>query len=242
MHSRRHASILENLQKLLKLKLIFNYDLLYSRLAPGKHSIESLESKDRNRTMIIYARAHAPRNAFELSVSALSECVRLGIIDPAKWQLIGVGGYDSNPVCNLGNKGNDSCIKMIQNVPEPEYKKMLLNADLGLALMISPHSSLAPLDFAAAGMVVVTNSFETKTQESFDKISPNFVVAEPSLNGIVDGISRAISISDRNRNSKDKNSNFNWPNSWEDERCYGKPLFDKVKLWFGHDSAFPFED
>jgi len=211
-------------------------------LTTGKHLKTSFESKDRNRTLIIYARTIEKRNAYELTLSAVSECVRIGIIDPAKWQLIGVGGSNSEHVCNLGRKGNKACIKMIQNVPEPEYKKMLLNADIGLALMISPHSSLAPLDFAAAGMVVVTNSFETKTQESFDEISPNFVVAEPSLNGIVDGISRAISMSDKNRNSKDKNSNFNWPTSWEDERCYGKPLFDKVKLWFGHDSAFPFDN
>ena len=104
--------------------------------------------------MIIYARAHAPRNAYELSVSALSECVRLGIIDPAKWQLIGVGSINSEPVCNLGKKGRNACIKIIKNVPEPEYKKILMNADIGLALMISPHPSLAPFDFAAAGMVL----------------------------------------------------------------------------------------
>ena len=60
-----------------------------------------------------------------------------------------------------------------------------MNADIGLALMISPHPSLAPLDFAAAGMVVVTNSFETKNQKSFDQISHNFVVTEPSLYDIV---------------------------------------------------------
>jgi hypothetical protein len=53
-------------------------------------------------------------------------------------------------------------------------------------------------DHAAAGMIVVTNSYETKTQKSFDEIGPNFVVAEPSLRGIVNGISRAISMSDKN--------------------------------------------
>ena len=219
-----------------------NFNLFYSSLTRGKSSIEFFESNDRKRTLIVYARPHMPRNAYELAISAISECIRLGIIDTSKWQIIGVGASDSTPVCYLGEKGKNACIKMIQNVPEPEYKKLLMNADIGLALMISPHPSLAPFDFAAAGMVVVTNSFETKTQESFDEISPNFVVAEPSLNGIVDGISRAISMSDKNRNSKDKNSNFNWPTSWEDERCYGKPLFDKVKLWFGHDTAFPFDD
>ncbi len=144
-----------------------------------------MTSNDRRRTMIIYARAHAPRNAYELTISAVSECVRLGIIDPTKWKLIDVGGLDSVPVCKLGNKGNKACIEMIQNVAEPEYKKMLMNADLGLALMISPHPSLAPFDFAAAGMVVVTNSFETKNQESFVEISPNFVVTESSLYEIV---------------------------------------------------------
>jgi hypothetical protein len=203
---------------------------------------ESFKLNHRNRTLIIYARSQASRNAYELTISAVSECVRLGIIDLTKWQLIGVGGSNSKPVCNLGKKGKKACIKMIQNVPEPEYKKILMNADIGLALMISPHPSLAPLDFAAAGMIVVTNSFETKNQKSFDEISPNFVVTKPSLFDIVDGISMAISMSDENRNSKKQKFNFDWPTSWEDERCYGKPLFDKVKLWFGHKSAFPFKD
>ena len=219
-----------------------NQKNLFCSRKPSKECFESDNNESRNRTLIIYARAHAPRNAYDLTISVVSECVRLGIIDPTKWNLIGVGGLDSNPVCNLGNKGNDSCIKMIQNVPEPEYKKILMNADIGLALMISPHPSLAPLDFAAAGMIVVTNSFETKNQKSFDEISPNFVVTKPSLFDIVDGISMAISMSDENRNSKKQKSNFDWPTSWVDERCYGKPLFDKVKLWFGHKSAFPFKD
>jgi hypothetical protein len=166
----------------------------------------------------------------------------LGIIDLTKWQLIGVGGINSEFVCNLGKKGKKACIEMIQNVPEPEYKKLLMNADIGLALMISPHPSLAPFDFAAAGMIVVTNSYETKKQKSFDEISPNFVVAKPSLNGIINGISRAISMSEKKRNLREKNPNFNWPTSWEDERCYGKPLFDKVKLWFDYNSTFPFEN
>ena len=183
-----------------------------------------------------------PRNAYELAISAVSECIRLGIIDTSKWQIIGVGASDSTPVCYLGEQGKNACIKMIQNVPEPEYKKLLMNADIGLALMISPHPSLAPFDFAAAGMIVVTNAYETKSQKSFSDISPNFVVAQPSLNGIVNGISKAVSMSDEQRNSRGEKLNFNWPTKWEDDRCYGTPLFDKVKIWFNYNSTFPFED
>ena len=81
---------------------------------------------------------------------------------------------------------------MIKNIPEPEYKKLLLGGDIGLSLMISPHPSLEPLDFLATGMIVVTNSFETKTEKSLRNLSQNLIVAQPSLNGIVKGISQAL--------------------------------------------------
>ena len=133
----------------------------------------------------------------------------------------------------------DLCIRMIQNVPEPEYKRILAGGDIGIALMISPHPSLAPLDFLSAGMIVVTNSFETKTEKSFANLSQNLIVAEPSLYGVVQGISRALTMIDDEAKRRE-GSKLDWPTSWNDERCYGKPLFDKIKKWFNHNSIYPF--
>jgi hypothetical protein len=115
---------------------------------------------------------------------------------------------------------------MIQNVPENEYKQILVNSDIGLSLTFTPNPSFSAFDFASAGMIVITNSFETRTQETFDQISKNFIVVKPSLNEIVNGISKALlkidNVKERLRESK-----LNLPSSWSDEKCYGKLLFEE---------------
>ena len=44
---------------------------------------------------------------------------------------------------------------------------------------------------ASAGMLTVTNSFENKTAEAMSAISSNLITAEPSLDGIADGLVEA---------------------------------------------------
>ena len=210
----------------------------------NRHSKPKKETqvvKKQRRRFILFARAHETRNAFELSVAALSECVRMRILDPLKWEFLGVGGLDSKPICNLGDRGNNACIKMIQSVPEREYKRILEGGDIGLSLTLSPNPSFSAFDFAAAGMIVVTNSFETRTQETFDELGEHFIVAKPSLVGIINGISRALLKIENMRKQKNWDSKLNLPTNWSDERCYGKALFNKVKLWFKDHTIFPFE-
>jgi len=182
------------------------------------------------RRLIVFARKGISRNAFELAIAAISEAVRVNILKPSEWEFFGVGALDSQSICYLDNR-KDLCIRMIQNVPEREYKRILTDGHIGLSLTLSPNPSFSVFDFAAAGMIVVTNSFETRTQETFDKISKNFIVVKPSLNGIVEGISKAI-LNINNKKKLNQDLKLNLPTSWNDERCYGSALFDKVKLWF----------
>jgi hypothetical protein len=98
---------------------------------------------------------------------------------------------------------------------------------------MTPNPSFSVFDFAAAGMIVVTNSFETsRTQEHYDEISSgNFIVVKSSLNGVVNGIVRSLKLVD-NMEKRQRGAKLNLPTSWNDEQtCYGRALFDKVKLW-----------
>ena len=183
--------------------------------------------------MIVFAREHVPRNLFHLAIASLSECIRLKILNPNEWEFVGVGGSvsSSKTICNLGmRKESDACIRIIQNVPENEYKRILSGGDIGLSLTMSPNPSFSLFDFAAAGMIVVTNGYETRTQETLDEISENFIVVKPSIYGIVSGISKALlkidNVAQRHRGSK-----LNLPQRWDDNRCYGEELFNKVKFW-----------
>ena len=64
-------------------------------------------------------------------------------------------------------------------------RELLREHDVGLALMYTPHPSLVPIEMAAAGMLTVTNTFETKTADALAAISPNLVAAEPTLESVV---------------------------------------------------------
>ena len=55
------------------------------------------------------------------------------------------------------------------------YADLLREHDVGLALMYTPHPSLPPIEMAAAGMLTVTNTFETKTADALAAISPNLI-------------------------------------------------------------------
>jgi hypothetical protein len=182
----------------------------------------------KKRKLVMYARPHADRNAFDLSISALSEAVRLKILDPNEWEFLGLGAMTSTKeICHLGGIP-DACIYLIRNIPEPQYKELLSGADIGISLMISPHPSLPPFDFARAGIVTVTNAFATKTQAEFDNVSKNIIAVHPSLNGLVNGIKEAMLRID-DLKSRERNAVLNWPTSWSDDECYGKKLFKKVK-------------
>lgn len=185
----------------------------------------------RMRRLIAYLRPHSPRNAFGLVIAALSEAVRKGIFKEDEWQFFGIGAtQDVGNQCNLGGKPN-FCIYTVHHLSEEKYKDFILTGDIALSLMVSPHPSLPPLDFAAAGLITVTNSFATKTASALGNISKNFVVAEPYLISIVEGLRLAVDRS-RNRTSRTENAKLNWADRWDDERCYGKQLFDKIKNWF----------
>ncbi len=67
-------------------------------------------------------------------------------------------------------------------------------------------------------MIIAMNSF----------ISPNVIVAEPSLNGFVKGIDMLKHAEKGNRECVTK---LNWPTRWDwPARFYGKPFLEKIKL------------
>lgn len=129
----------------------------------------------RVRKLIVYARRHIDRNAYELTVDGLSAAVCAGVFESA-WEFIGVGSLFDYSLYVGAHCGQPTLMNIRKHVPEPEYLELLRTGDIGYSLMISPHPSLPPLDFAAAGLVTVTNSFATKTEASFARVSSNFVV------------------------------------------------------------------
>ena len=192
-----------------------------------KFNIDEANIRGRKiKKLLFYARPeeHAARNLFELGVLALSNVIRDGHFNLDSWEFYGIGSLDASKSISLYS--DNSHLKLLPRMNLNEYKELLPEFDIGLSLMLSPHPSLVPIEMAAAGMLAVTNTFANKTKECLNNISTNFIAAEPSLEGIEQGLITAV------RNVKDyssriKGANVNWSQSWEDS--FNSVFINKVK-------------
>ena len=101
------------------------------------------------------------------------------------------------------------------------YGEMLGAHDVGLSLMFTPHPSLVPIEMASAGLLTVTNSFETKTAESMSAISSNLITAEPSIEGVVAGLAEAVGRVDDHA-ARVAGSAVDWSSDWDES--FDEPL------------------
>ncbi len=126
--------------------------------------------------LLFYARPeeHASRNMFELGMIALSNVIGSGYFDVDNWEFYGIGSVEGENKKIILH--DNVSMKLLPKLSLNEYKEVLPGFDIGLSLMLSPHPSIVPLEMAAAGMLVITNTFANKTaerlREIFDKYYP----------------------------------------------------------------------
>ncbi len=176
------------------------------------------------RTLLFYARpeAHAARNMFEVGFLALSRAIEQGVFGE-EWEFHGIGSSHGDIPLPRGKT-----LKMLGKFGLREYRERLLDYDLGLALMYTPHPSLLPLEMAAAGMLVVTNSCQNKTRESMSAISPNLLAATPTLDGVVQELSMAVErIGDLA--ARRAGAGVNWAVDWDD--ALDNRRMDRLESW-----------
>jgi O-antigen biosynthesis protein len=161
------------------------------------------------RRLLFYARPEAPRNLFEMGLSALRKAVACGAFDAKRWELWFIGGQV--PARDLGGG------LVVQQYPWLDYDgyaALLRSCDVGLSLMLSPHTSYPPLEMAACGATVVTNTFANKTAERLAAYSGNLLPVEPSVDGIADGLVLAVERSS-DAAARAAGSAVNVPGSWD---------------------------
>jgi hypothetical protein len=132
------------------------------------------DSRTRRR-FVFYARPSAPRNLYELGLIALRRAVDRGAFR-GDWELWFMG--ENIPAVDLGHGVT------IQPAPWADYAAyaaFLRETDVGLSLMLSPHPSYPPLELAACGATVVTNTFGVKTAERLAEISPQIMAVAPEI-------------------------------------------------------------
>jgi hypothetical protein len=174
--------------------------------------------------LLMYARpeAHAARNMFEIAVLALSSAIRQGCFT-GDWEFRGIGTVEASSRIKLADGVS---LNLLPRQSQETYKEVLRSHDLGLSLMYTPHPSLVPIEMAAAGMLVVTNTCANKTGEKLRAISSNIIAVEPTIEAITDGLKEAAAnIEDYGR--RIEGSRVEWARTWD--QAFGGDVMAKIK-------------
>jgi hypothetical protein len=138
--------------------------------------------------LLFYSRPlKAARNLFEIGLAALEMAASAGVFGTAGWEILFIGDTLSEAKLSDG--------RVIRTAPwlnYESYARLLRQSDILLSLMLSPHPSYPPLEMAACGNVVVTNTFDCKTQSRLAAYSPNIFAPEPTRTAVADALRRAV--------------------------------------------------
>ena len=162
-------------------------------------------------TLLFYARPNSHRNLFEIGVIALRHAVASGRISKDNWEVFAMG----EKVERI-DLGNGVVLNPLQWLSLDEYANRIRNADLLLSLMLSPHPSYPPLEMAASGKLVVTNSCSVKTPQQLSTISPNILTAEPTVDSIVSTLNHAVARINAGLPSYDPAGRIDLPSTWDE--------------------------
>ena len=121
-----------------------------------------------------YARPNNDRNLYWRGLEVINAAMREGVLAPDQWNFHFVGRELPDMELPGGVRPT-----VWARLPWSEYAELVSRMDLGLCLMDTPHPSYPPLDLAASGAVVVTNTHGSK--KSLEQWSRNIIAAPPSV-------------------------------------------------------------
>lgn len=177
---------------------------------------EAIFYKDQNdrerRTLFFYARPNNLRNLYYRGIEVLDAAVTQGIISEDDWEIV-FAGSEARPLL-LGGLIKPRNVGLMSWA---DYAKLVRSVDVGICLMATPHPSYPPLDLAASGAVVLTNSFGLK--DDLSSYSRNILCENSSVNGLLCGLKKAIALANdkeqRNHNYETSAINRSWASALE---------------------------
>lgn len=230
-----------------RLRCVVNSRLLFQHLTEGPEPIRGISERsvyfepafpsslfyddprsrqrsDAKRVLLMYARPNNVRNLFWRGVEVLQRALSTQLIDAASWRIVMVG-KDIPPIDLPGRPE----LVVAENLGWEEYAALVRSTHIGMSLIYSPHPSYPPLDLAASGAVVLTNSFgETKCDLS--TYSGNIICAPPTVTGLLDGLAQALALAEdeEKRAANVANSHLN-----RDWRTALSATVDQILDWVG---------
>lgn len=175
-------------------------------------------------TFLFYARPNNVRNLYRRGMEALEHALQAGTLDSERWRFVFIG--KDLPEIRLPG---DPSICTYENVPWEEYAKIVRTAHVGMSLIHTPHPSYVPLDLAASGAVVVTNTYGDYKENLF-QYSKNIITATPTVEGLSHAIGEAVALcNDTERLTKQ----YQEANIQRDWSLSSAAALAKCGEWFG---------
>lgn len=170
----------------------------------------SQTEKPKKKVLLFYARpTSALRNLFEVGLIALRNAVASGHITAEGWEVWAMG-EKLQPIL----LGHGVTLNPLPWLRFEDYAERVRTADLLLSLMLAPHPSYPPLEMAASGKLVVTNSYGVKTKDRLQDVSPNMLVAEPHVDSVTSVLQNAVGRLNAGLPSCDPSGSMHFPGSW----------------------------
>ena len=145
------------------------------------------KQKNSKKRLFFYARPNNFRNLFFLGIEAIDHALLNGNIDSEKWDIVLVG--KDLPEISFSN---GVAPLIAGNLSHESYADFLQTFDAGISLMATPHPSYPPLDLAASGVPVLTNSWPGKPDLS--EYSPLIHVAKPEIEQLSEAIGKILKL------------------------------------------------
>jgi hypothetical protein len=190
-----------------------NHIVFQHALTPTSIPLKKTLAQKKQKRLLFYGRPenHARRNLFEIGIMGLRHAIKNNVFH-GDWEFLGIGtlGLEFNV-----DLGSGYSIRLSSTLPQSDYAAALSEFDIGLSLMLAPHPGIITFEMASAGQIVVTNTFETRTEEILRGISCNIEPCEADHFSVAHALKRAVTRLDDHQ-SRVEGAKLNWANSWDD--------------------------
>jgi hypothetical protein len=147
-------------------------------------------ANEQKKRLIIYARPEpvGSRNDFALIILALKKALQRGCFDEPSWSFHGIGATKPFAQVELTSQ---SYMEVIPKMPLQEYEEFLLQGDIGISVISTPHPGIIHFQMAAFGLTTITYTMKGRS-EWLTSQSRNLIPCNASIDGLCDAIAQAV--------------------------------------------------
>lgn len=163
------------------------------------------------------------RNMPTLALEAVSRLVNQDLLPANRWEIHCYGSPQTPPI----DFGKGQISTMLPPLEMNEYAAHIRQANVVLYLVLSPHTGYMPLEAAACGVPVVTNTYLNKTASLLRGISSNILPAAPTVEAITQTLASALKQAESTL-GKQPVDDIKLPPTWHDAFV---PILPSVLKW-----------